>query len=140
MFREDLYSVTVTVEGTDGKTWRSVFSKFSGGAAKSKTEKYRPANGTQDQVDLGGPKEIDNIKVSRLADITVNEVEHWLIDQDGRGTCVVVKQPLDDNGAPWGKALVYSGKLEAVTPPNTDANSPKAAEIELEISAVTPVV
>lgn len=139
MFREDLYNVTATVEGTDGKTWRATFDKFSGGAAKSKTEKYRPANGVTDQVDLGAPKELDNIKISRLANLTVNEVEHWLISQTGRAGVTVVKQPIDDNGAAWGSPLVYTGKLEAVTPTNTDSNSPKAAEIELELATVTPV-
>jgi hypothetical protein len=139
MFREDLYNVTVTVVGTDGRQFKARFDKMTGGGAKSKTTKYRPANGLEDEQTLGGAVELENIKVTKLSETLVNEWEHWLLQQTGRASMTVAKQPIDNNGAPFGQALVYGGLLEACTPPPTDSNSSNAAVIELEQSSVTPI-
>ena len=139
MLRENLYSVNVTVNGTDGTTWSAIFDKMDGGDVTAKETKYRPANGTTDQVSLGGAREVSNIKVTRLYDSTIDPKVHWLLSQVGKGTMTVAKQPLDANGAPFGSALVYRGLLNAVNPPKTDSESDSPAMIELEQSSVTPI-
>jgi hypothetical protein len=59
---------------------------------------------------------------------------HWLISRAGKGTCVVSRQPLDVDGNAYGRPLVYTGTLKAVTPPEVDSESSDAAKIELEIT------
>lgn len=139
MKRESLFDVTVTVVGTDGKRWTATFDKMDGGDVTAKETKYRPANGVTDQVSLGGAPEVTNIKVTRLHDETVDSVQHWLLHQVGKARMIVKKQPIDGNGAPFGKALVYGGKLNGCNPPKTDSESDAAALFELEQSSVTPI-
>lgn len=139
MYRENLYDVTVTVTGTDGRSFSATFDKFDGGDVTAKETKYRPGNGTADQLSLGGAKEVSNITVTRLFDQTFTGWTHWLLAQAGRAKMVVSKQPIDDDGHPFGDALVYTGVLNAVKPPKTDSESDAASVIELEQSSVTPV-
>lgn len=137
--RENLYDVEVTFVGTDGNKSKFVFDKMSGGDVTAAGKKYRPANGTQDEVNLGGAQTVNNITVSRLYQSDIDAWVHWLISQTGRGEALVNKQPLDVNGAAFGSALRYKGMIEAVKPPATDSESDNEAVIEIEISAVTPI-
>lgn len=139
MFREDLYDVTVTVTGTDGRAFSATFDKMDGGDVTAKETKYRAGNGTEDEQTLGGSKSVSNITVSRLYDDAFIGWTQWLLAQTGRAKMVVKKQPIDDDGHPYGDALVYTGKLNATKPPKTDSESDAAAVIELEQSSVTPV-
>jgi len=134
MFREDLYEVTLTITGVEGTKLVLICDKMSGGAAKAKDTKYRPANGLAAELSLGGPKSIDNITVSRLYDTTVDPSIEWLITQAGRAEAEVSKQPLDPNGKKKGHSIVYTGRLVDVTPPPTDSESDKAAVIEFMVS------
>ncbi len=137
--REDLYSVSVKITDQAGTTYTNVFDKMTGGDVASTETKFRPANGTADQVTLGGQRTVNNITVTRLYDDSVSVVEHWLLGICGKAAMVVTKQPLDANGAPQGKPLAYSGKLMAVKPPATDSEASTAAMFELEMSTVTPI-
>jgi hypothetical protein len=134
MRREDLYNVYLEIKGTDGKVVRFQCDKMTGAAAKGKDLKYRPANGLESQLSLGGPKSVDNTTITRLYDTTVDPWIHWLYSQCSRAAVAVTRQPLDENGHPFGQALNFTGKLMDVTPPPTDSESDKAALIEFACS------
>lgn len=144
--REDLFNITVTISGTDStyspngsNKCKFTFDKMDGGDITSKDTKFRPGNGTEDEVSLGGSTSVGNITVTKV----ISEGEYswirWLINQVGKADMFVNKQPVDNNGAPWGKPLTYKGKLIAVNPPKTDSESDAAAMLSLIQSTVTPV-
>lgn len=137
--REDLFDVTLTFVGTDGRKSKFVFDKMSGGNITATDKKYRPSNGTEDEISLGGTTTVSNITASRLVQSDIDAWLHWLINQCGKATVFVAKQPLDANGAPFGTSLNYMGRLIDVTPPATDASSENPSLIEVQISAVTPI-
>lgn len=142
--REDLYRVKVTLVGTTNGPSGSnkcafVFDKMDGGDAQAKETKYRPGNGTEDEVSLGGANSISNITVSALMTEDMYAWVGWMLAQNGKATMYVNKQPLDINGAPYGKALHYVGKLTGVQPPKTDSSSDSAGILTLVQSSVTPV-
>jgi hypothetical protein len=56
------------------------------------------------------------------------------MSQCGRAEATAVKQSLDVHGAPFGKPLVYQGKLKKCTPPPADSeatNTPALMELEI---------
>lgn len=144
--REDLFNITVTISGTDSTyspnnttKCKFTFDKMDGGAVTAKDTKFRPGNGTVDEVSLGGSRSVANITVTKV----ISEDEYawirWLIEQTGKADMFVNKQPIDHNGSPWGKPLAYKGKLLEVNPPKTDSESDAAAMLSLVQSSVTPV-
>lgn len=139
--REDLYRITVSVVGTDNpqSTFQAQFDKMDGGDVTSKETKYRPGNGTVNELSLGGANSVSNITVTALMTEAIYGWVAWLSQQSGKAAMYVTKQPLDQNGAAYGKPLVYTGVLTGVTPPKTDASSDAAATITLQQSSVTPI-
>lgn len=137
--REDLYDVEATFVGTDGQKAKFIFDKMTGGDVKAQSKKYRPANGTEDELNLGGAQTVSNIMLTRLYETDIDGWVLWLLSQVGKGTMYVAKQPLDLNGTAFGTALRYKGLIEGVTPPPTDSESENPAVIEIEMSAVTPI-
>lgn len=137
--REDLYNVTVVVTGTDGKKFKFVFDKMSGGAVSAKVTKYRAANGTLDEILLGGANSVGDITAKVLMTYDIYTWVSWLMQQNGKADAHVNKQPIDHDGNPFGKALTYKCKLMDVTPPDTDSESDNAALLSLAFSARTPV-
>jgi hypothetical protein len=137
--REDLYDVSVTLVGTDGQKVRFTFDKMSGGNVTATDKKYRPANGTEDELSLGGTTTVSNITVTRLYQADNDAWIHWILNQVGKATMYVAKQPLDINGAPFGTALNYRGTLIDCSPPPTDSTSENPSMFELQQSAVTPI-
>lgn len=138
--REDLYNLSVTIYGVDGNTQNSwTFDKMDGGDVTAKETKYRPGNGTNDEVSLGGATSVSNITVTALMTYSMYQQLTWLMNQTGKATMVVTKQPLDVDGAAFGKALIYKGILDGVTPPKTDSSSDAAGTLALVQSSVTPV-
>lgn len=133
MFREDLYNVFLTVEGADGRIVKLQMDKFTGGAATSKSVRYRPSNGLENQLTLGGPKETEKATLTRLYESAIDSVVEWLLVQAGRANVTVTKQPIDEDGHNFGHALVYTGKLTEVKPPPTDSESDKAALCEFMV-------
>lgn len=129
MKRQDTYIVRVSVAGRDLGTW----DKMSGGEVDSEETTYRPG-GLADQITLGGARTIGNVTVEKLYDEAVSGLFHWLATSAGRADMVVVKQPIDANGAVYGRALIYTGKLKAVTPPDVDSESSDAAIASLEMT------
>lgn len=140
--REDLYNVTVIVAGTKpgpsgGNKCKFTFDQFSGGSKTSKEVKYRPANGTNDQLSLGGANEVGNVTVKTLLTEAIYQWVPWLMDQVGKADMWVNKQPLDTDGAPYGKALAYVGKLQEVMAPESNSESDTPSLITLTQSTVT---
>lgn len=137
--RENLYNVTTIIAGTDGKKVKWTVDKMDGGDVTAKETKYRPANGTVDQLSLGGATEVGNISLTVLMTEGMYGNLPWLLSQVGKADMWVNKQPLDTDGNAYGKALSYKGKLNKATPPKTDAESDAAGLLMLEQSSVTPV-
>lgn len=142
--REDLYRVTVTLVGTTNgpsgsNKCKFVFDKMDGGDATAKETKYRPGNGTEDELALGGANSISNITVTALMTYALYQWAAWLIAQNGKATMYVNKQPLDINGSPFGPALRYKGVLQGVNLPKTDSASDQPGLLSLTQSSVTPV-
>lgn len=136
MSRSDQYNVTVAISGNSLGT----FDKLEGGAIDSEEFKYRPG-GMADEVSLGGYKMVENLTVSRLFDLQRDlPLVPFLIGRVGKGDVTITKQSLDVDGNPFGKPMVYVGKLKTFTPPNHDSESNEAALFELEVSTSGTVI
>ncbi len=128
--RSDTWRTTISLNGENLGVW----DKKSGGAIDSDETKYNPG-GMAPQVSLGGKKTVENVTVSRLYRLQRDHGHiQKLLNNVGRGAMVVVQQPLDVDGNPFGKPIVYRGKLKKVTVPDVDSESNNPAMIELEIS------
>lgn len=136
MSRVDQYNATVSLDGVSLGT----FDKVEGGAVDSEEFKYRPG-GMAPQISLGGYRMVENITVSRLFVLSRDlPLQPLLIARVGKGDVTITKQSLDVDGNPFGKPLVYIGKLKTFTPPNHDSESNDAALFELEISTAGTVI
>jgi hypothetical protein len=134
--RQDTYSVRVRVNGEGTGVW----DKMSGGAVDSEETKYRPG-GLGDEVSLGGHTTTENVTVTRLYDLDRdhNGLVRKLLNGVGKSKVVVTKQPLDNDGVPFGKPLVYRGILKSCTPPDVDSESTSAGLLAIEVSTAGTV-
>lgn len=120
--RQDQWSNTVTIDGTPLGVWDT----FGGGDVEAEETKYKPG-GMQPQVSLGGSTTVNNVTLARL----LNQ-EDWPIMSKlmaarvGKAPVIVSRQPLDSDGNPFGRPLVYRGTLQNVNPGDTDSNSSDA--------------
>ena len=135
MSREDQTLITVSVGGTN----LGVFDKLEGGEIDSEETKYRPG-GMQEQLSLGGYRNVGNITVSRLYDVYRDHtLMPTLIAGVGKALVSVSRQPLDIDGNPFGAPITYTGKLKALTPNDLDSESSDALIYELEVSTDSAV-
>jgi hypothetical protein len=127
--RQDQYNVTVSIDGMGNLgTW----DKFEGGEVDSDEQKYSPG-GMAPPVSLGGAVQMGNVTVSRLYVLERDHpVVHTLLSKVGIAQIRVSKQPLDVNKVPYGRPLVYTGKIKTVTPPEHDSTSSDPALIQIE--------
>ena len=131
MSRQDMYSVSVRIDWP-GLGDLGVFDTFKGGEADSDEQKYRPG-GMAPPVSLGGAVTMGNITIERLYVLERDHViAHSLYAATGVATVTVSKQPLDFNKVPYGRPLVYVGKLKKVNPPQHDSTSSDPGLLELE--------
>lgn len=134
--RQDTHRITVSIaDPTTGKMSPfGVWDKISGGAVDSDETKYYPG-GMAPPVSIGGKKTPGNVTVSRLYRL---ERDHdrmgFLMAAAGQSQAKVSRQPLDIEGNVYGKAIVYTGTLKSVTPPDLDSEQSGAALLALEIS------
>jgi hypothetical protein len=128
--RSDTWRATVSLNGENLGVW----DKVTGGAIDSEELKFKPG-GMAPQVSLGGSKTNENVTLQRLYRL-VRDHNHLqkLINAVGRGSVVVSKQPLDVDGNPFGRPIVYKGILKRVTPPEHDSESNSPAMLEIEVS------
>jgi hypothetical protein len=139
MSREDQYdvrvSITRSINGVLVTKDLGTFDKMSGGEVDSEESKYRPGAMAQ-QISLGGYTTVGNVTVSRLYDLARDYPNvAWILNGVGNADVTVNKQSLDINGNPYGKPLVYSGKLKTWTPPDHDSMSSDPAMFEFEVSS-----
>jgi hypothetical protein len=127
--RLDQYSVTVSVDSLGNL---GVFDKFAGGEADSDEQKFRPGAMAM-PLSLGGAVTMGNVTVSRLYVLERDHpIIHRLLSLVGLATIVATKQPLDVNKIPYGRPLVYSGKIKMVKPPEHDSTSSDPGFLEIE--------
>jgi hypothetical protein len=136
MSRADQYNVTVTVEGLGAL---GTFDTFKGGEVDSDEQKYRPG-GMADPVSLGGAVTMGNVVVSRNYKLDRDHAFiHTLMSLAGRANINVCKQPLDLNKVPYGRPLLYSGKIKTVKPPDHDSSASDPSMLEIEFVPVGTV-
>lgn len=129
MSRQDQYSVTVTIDGLGAL---GVFDTFKGGEVDSDEQKYRPG-GMADPVSLGGAVTMGNVTIERNYVLDRDHpIIHQLLALTGKATISVAKQPLDVNRVPYGRPLIYKGKIKTVTPPEHDSTSSDPAMLTIE--------
>lgn len=133
--RVNQHSTTCTVDGRP----LGVFDSVEGGEVDSQESKYYPG-GMAPQVALGGQQTISNVTLGRLNVLARDhDLIRWLQTRAGRGLATISRQPLDDDGNPFGTPFVYSGVLKKVTLPNGDSNASSEAKWTIEISTAGTV-
>lgn len=134
--RQDQWSNTVTLTRPDGtKVPLGVWDTLSGGVPEASETKYKPG-GMKPEVSLGGSVSVSNITLGRLLDRANGDWElcQTLLEAAGKWDADVARQPLDDDGLPYGKPSNYSGKLQSVNPGDTDSNSTGAQVWQIVVS------
>jgi hypothetical protein len=130
--RQDQWANTVSIDGVPWGVWDTL----GGGAVEAADTKYRPG-GMAPERSLGGHVTVSNLTLGRLLGR-----EDWepmgdlMRSRCGKANVVVSRQPLDTDGNPFGKPLVYSGTLMTVTPGDTDSESADAQVWEIGVSTV----
>lgn len=127
--RQDQWSNTVTIDGKPMGVWDTL----SGGESDSDSTTYRPG-GMGPQVSLGGPRTIGALTLGRLISRPDWEFMHNLMNRTGQARAVVSRQPLDEDGNPWGRPLTYTGTVKTCTPGDTDSNSSDAQVWEIVVT------
>lgn len=134
--RVDNWSITVSVDGFG--VLPGVFDKQTGGEVDSEETKYKPG-GMGPSIALGGSVTVGNVVVSRFYDYQRdNALCKHLMGVAGKAQMSVTKSPMDPDGNVYsdpGSALVYTGILKRVTPPEPDSEGTGAAMLELEMSS-----
>lgn len=133
--RQDTYLVNVQIENI--RTGRMVnhgtWDKLTGGGLSASSTSYRPG-GMAPPVSLGGVRTTANVVVTRLYRLQRDhDVVQTLLDGVGRADMIVTKQPLNLDGVPYGRPIVYKGTLDRCTPPEHDSEQTGAGLIELEM-------
>lgn len=127
--RKDQFQVTVKVDGI-GEL--GIFDSMTGGEVDSDEQKYRPG-AMQSPVSLGGAVTMGNVVCERLCDPDRDWPNmHALMAAAGNAGIEARKQPMDTNKVPFGRPLVYSGKIKTVTPPEHDSTSSDPATLVIE--------
>ena len=130
--RQDQWANTVSI---DGKPW-GVWDTLGGGAVEAEDTKYRPG-GMAPERSLGGHVTVSNLTLGRLLDRPDWEgMSNLMRSRCGKAPVTVSRQPLDVDGNPYGKPLVYCGTLMSVTPGDTDSESTDAQVWEIGVSTV----
>ena len=137
--RQDTWDVTVRVQDVTNpnRPWLNLgtWDKKDGGQGDSEETTYKPG-GMQPSISLGGTQTVENITVSRLYRLVRDHQEliGRLYAGRGKAQMTVSQQPLDIEGAVFGRPIVWRGILKRVTPPTVDSESSDAAMIELEMT------
>lgn len=126
--------VTVTLDGATIGT----FDTMSGGDITAEPTKRR-SGGMGPLKSYGALPDYDDVTVSRVAERERDhELQRRLRTRVGKANASISDQPLDDDGAPWGRPTVYTGRLIGMTPGEVDSESsdPRMFELTFQITAV----
>lgn len=111
--------ITVVVDGRP----LGVFDTFTGGEPSAEVTKSRPGGMVQEKSHAALPT-FGDVTVGRELDHQRDlELYRSLINRTGRAPVSVSKQLLDDGAAPVGRPLTYTGRLSAMTDPESDSAS-----------------
>jgi hypothetical protein len=137
MSRVDQWQISLAVGGRGLGVW----DKKTGGNADSDETTYRPG-GLSEAISLGGSNTVENLTFQRLLqhgrDLGTDEMA-FLYNGRGKHKMIATLQPLDPNGGKFGKPIVYTGTLKAVTLPDIDSESSDAALISIEMTCDTTI-
>lgn len=118
--------ITVTI---DGEPW-GVFDTLSGGDTTAEPTKRRAGGGTMKSY--AAHADTDDITVGRVYE---RERDHEKLRKArrrvGKANATISEQPLDDDGAAWGKPTVYTGRLTGLAPGEADSDSADVRMLEL---------
>ena len=129
-FRRDQWANTVTIDGQPFGIWDST----TGGDVTATEKKYRPG-GMAPEITLGGVASVTNLKLSKLVTREDWDRMHNLMaTRVGKAPMTVARQPLDADGNPYGRPLVYTGTLLIVNPGDNDSNNIDAQVWEITCS------
>lgn len=119
------FLTTLTIDGRTMGTWDT----FEGAGRKASSIVYRPG-GNARPIALGGRAMTDNVTLGRLiqrSNDDWNEMVRLHTSRVGKAPAVVSQRPLDEDGNPYGTALVVRGILDEVNPPGTNSNEESEA-------------
>lgn len=111
--------ITVVVDGRPLGT----FDTFSGGEVSAEVPKSRPGGMVGEKTHAALPTYGDVTIGRELDRVRDLEVYRSLLPRVGRAPVSISKQLLDDDGAPAGRPLTYTGRLNNMTDPEADSNS-----------------
>jgi hypothetical protein len=121
------FQVTGVVDGVP----IGVFDRFSGGEITAEVNKYRPGGMAEENTSHALPTYGD-ATIGRELDLTRDlELHRRLAGRVGRALASVSKQALDENGAPVGRPVTYTGRLSGMTDPDVDSTSSERAQFDM---------
>lgn len=127
------YQVTVSVDGKPLGVWdtRSGGDTDSDIGSRNTGEGRKLYNGRAAHADLTVSRDYERERDHELA--------RTLRLRAGRAPMTVSEQPLDEDGNPWGKPTVSTGKLKSVNTGEYDADSgdPRTLELTMVVKDVT---
>ncbi|GAA4117416.1 hypothetical protein GCM10022215_18010 [Nocardioides fonticola] len=111
------------ITGTVDRIALGVFDTKSGGDPSAEVTKYRPG-GMSKEVAFAALPSFSDLTIGRLF-TRERDVELYrrLVGLMGRGEASITAQPLDVNGAPFGRPFTYTGVLQSGTDPEVDSQS-----------------
>jgi len=128
--RQDQFAITLEV---NKKSW-GFWDKKTGGELDSDEVKYYPG-GTDQSVTLGGRITPGNVTLQRLFDRQDDSPRiPELFQAVGKRDATVTQRPLDKDGNPTGRRIVWNGTLKRVLIPDVDSEATSAALLEVEIT------
>ncbi len=129
--RADTFIVRLSLNGKDTGIW----DKKTGGESDSSELKYQPG-GMVPPLSLGGQRQIGNLTLQREYDrVDDHDKINAFLNATGSGKCVVTQRPLDFEGNPYGRSVIWNGTLKKVQVPDVDSEGgTTAAMIEVEIT------
>lgn len=110
--------ITATIDGRS----LGIFDTFSGGEPSADVPKHRPG-GLVGEKSYAALPTYGDVTIGRELDLQRDvELYRTLLARVGKAPVSVSKQPLDENGAPSGRPFTYTGRLSAMTEPESDSN------------------
>jgi hypothetical protein len=128
--RQDTFQINLTLNGQGMGIW----DKKTGGELDSNELTYMPG-GMAPRLSLGGQKLPGNLTLQRAYDrIMDHDKINTFLNAVGKGTVKVTQRPLDFDGHPYGKSVIWHGILKRVNVPDVDSEGNAVAMMEIEIT------
>lgn len=136
--RKDQFRITLKIQGNTWGGKGTVWGTKTGGKVGSTSTTFKPG-GMEPQIAIGSTPSQDPITLTRYYDFDRDHAHlPSLLAVAGKAKCEVYQQPLDIDGHAIGAAIIVTGTLTSVLPPDYDANSADVAMLEVEITPDGP--